>query len=80
MTFYRWKGHPPHNRLVPRQLFFPCNHPLLFVIPTAGEGSAVHPSVDPDLPFVATLFFVILPAPASRGSGAPHRFVASQSA
>ena len=34
MTFYRWKGLPPHNRLVPRQLFSPCNHPLLFVIPT----------------------------------------------
>ena len=35
MTFYRWKGLPPHNRLVPRQLFSPCNHPLLFVIPPA---------------------------------------------
>ena len=37
----------------------------------AGEGPAVRPSVDPHLPFVATLFFVIL-------SEAPRRSVAQR--
>src|ERR1700760_2459461 len=38
----RWRGHSrPNNCPIPWQRPFPFRYPLLFVIPSVGEGSAV---------------------------------------
>ncbi len=53
---FRVSEPPMRIGVPPRQLFSPHNHPLLFVIPTEGEESAVRHSGAPHLPFAATLF------------------------
>jgi hypothetical protein len=53
---------PPNNRAIPWQQSYAYNDPLLFVIPSEAEESAVRHSGAPDLPVCTYLPFVILRA------------------
>ena len=50
----------PNNRAIPWQQSFAYNDPLLFVIPSEAEDSAVRHSGAPNLPVYNYLPFVIL--------------------
>ena len=73
MTFFRHKDgwcrrgvvegrrpRRPNNRAIPWQQSYAYNDPLLFVIPSEAEESAVRLSGAPDLPVYNYLPFVIL--------------------
>src|SRR5579859_5037946 len=56
------EGVRTNNRAIPWQQSYAYNHPLLFVIPSEAEESAVRHSGAPDLPVYNYLPFVILRA------------------
>src|SRR5579859_7816540 len=51
----------PNNRAIPWQQSYAYNHPLLFVIPSEAEESAVRHSGAPNLQVYNYFLFVILP-------------------